>query len=357
MPAYRLLQPGDPAPWFRQRASGADDFAFESAAGRYSVLCFFGTAADDAARRMLSVLDERDLFGDAGIAFYGVSVDPADERESRVRAAAGVRFVWDGDGRVSALYGAVPLDAAPGPVTFKRFWLVIDPALRVRAVFPGDNDDASLGQLVRYLRSLPSIDLYAGLEVHAPVLALPGVFEPELCRRLIDLHVTRHPRGRGTSARGGELPVHDTALLTLLHYRITRRVVPEIRRVFHYTATRIDRSDVTCHDARDHGHEALHRDDATPATAHRRFAITLALNEEYEGGELTFPEYGGKRFRLPTGGALVHSCSLLHGVLPVTRGVRYAFVPVLADEPAAAAREPRSAQAQGERHAEIAPSE
>ena len=69
-------------------------------------------------------------------------------------------------------------------------------------------------------------------------------------------------------------------------------------------------------------------------TAHRRFAVSVNLNEDYEGGEISFPEYGPRRYRPAAGAALVFSCSLLHGVSPVTRGRRYVFLPFLHDQAA-----------------------
>ena len=41
----------------------------------------------------------------------------------------------------------------------------------------------------------------------------------------------------------------------------------------------------------------------------------------------------------PAGGAVVFSCSLLHEVSPMVRGKRYAFLPFLYDDAAAAIRE------------------
>ena len=52
---------------------------------------------------------------------------------------------------------------------------------------------------------------------------------------------------------------------------------------------------------------------------------------EYEGGDLRFPEYGIDLYRPPTGGAIVFSCSLLHEVLPVTKGRRFVFLTFLKD--------------------------
>ncbi len=79
---------------------------------------------------------------------------------------------------------------------------------------------------------------------------------------------------------------------------------------------------------------------AAATTAHRSFAVTSNLNaEEYEGGDLRFPEFGDRTYRAPTGGAVVFSCSLLHEATPVTKGKRYAFLPFLYDEEAKVIRE------------------
>ena len=50
---YRNILAGDPAPTFRQKASGNPDYVFDSAAGRYMVLGFIGSSADEAGRAAL----------------------------------------------------------------------------------------------------------------------------------------------------------------------------------------------------------------------------------------------------------------------------------------------------------------
>ena len=117
--------------------------------------------------------------------------------------------------------------------------------------------------------------------------------------------------------------------------RIRRRLVPEIHKAFQFQVTRMERCIVACYDAVDHGHFRPHRDNTTSGTAHRRFAVSLFLNSgEYEGGFLRFPEYGPALYSAPLGGAVVFSCSVLHEATPVTRGLRYMFLPFLYDEPA-----------------------
>src|SRR5215475_2534855 len=107
--SYAKLTPGDPAPWFHQRSTSNANYAFDTAAGRYIVLCFFASAGDAIGRAaMESVLAHRQQFDDVRLSFFGVSLDPRDEAEGRVRESLpGIRFFWDSDGAVSRLYGAV----------------------------------------------------------------------------------------------------------------------------------------------------------------------------------------------------------------------------------------------------------
>jgi predicted 2-oxoglutarate/Fe(II)-dependent dioxygenase YbiX len=58
---------------------------------------------------------------------------------------------------------------------------------------------------------------------------------------------------------------------------------------------------------------------------HRRFAVSIGLNDGYEGGELSFPD-SQESFRLGLGEAIVFSGRFLHGVTPVLKGMRYVFL-------------------------------
>jgi predicted 2-oxoglutarate/Fe(II)-dependent dioxygenase YbiX len=133
--------------------------------------------------------------------------------------------------------------------------------------------------------------------------------------------------------------LEDPALIKQTQLRIHRRVVPEIGKVHQFRVTRMERYLVACYAAEERGHFRAHRDNTTRGTAHRRFAVSINLNDAFEGGEIGFPEYGARSFKLPTGTACVFSCSLLHQVSPVTAGRRYAFLPFLYDDAAAKLRE------------------
>jgi len=139
--------------------------------------------------------------------------------------------------------------------------------------------------------------------------------------------------------RRNDVEIEDAALRGALMQRIHARLVPEIKKSFQFTVTRLERYIVACYSAEDEGFFRAHRDNTTAGTAHRRFAVTINLNaEDHDGGELRFPEFGMRRYKAPTGGAIVFSCSLLHEALPVTRGLRYATLPFLYDDEAAAIR-------------------
>lgn len=362
MASYPSLpfRPGDPVPWFEAVATNNPRFNFSAVAGRYVLLCFFGSAGlEPAALALEAVRRNQFLFDDAKVSFFGVSCDPEDERTGRVRQSLpGLRFFWDFDLAVARRYGA----AVPGgegeaggagggtAVAYQPFWLLLDPMLRVMACLPL----AGTETVLRLVAGLPDVSVHAGLEVPAPVLVLPRVFEPDFCRALIALYEThggeesgfmREIDGRTVAVRDAghkrrsDHDIVDDGMRALARRRIERRVVPEIRKAFQFAVTRMERYIVACYDATDGGHFRPHRDNTTKGTAHRRFAVSINLNaEEFQGGDLRFPEFGPRTYRPPTGGAVVFSCSLLHEVLPVRSGRRYAFLPFLYDEAGARQR-------------------
>ncbi|ANK79590.1 MAG: peroxiredoxin [Rhizobiales bacterium NRL2] len=360
MTGYANLMTGDPAPWFHQRSFANPRYAFDTAAGRYIVLCFFASAGDDHAKAAIAGVRARpDLFDDTMASFFGVSADPADERGRRVAESyPGYRFLWDFDGLIGRLYGALPKEpAADTAPVVRRRWVVLDPTLRVLKVLPFRGDRGDIAELLAFLDGLPPPSRHAGVELMAPVLVLPNVFEPAFCAKLIGLYeehggeesgFMRERDGRTVATydnahkRRRDHVIEDEAVIQQARARIARRVVPEIRKIHQFEVTRMERYIVACYDAEEGGHFRAHRDNTTRGTAHRRFAVSVNLNDGFEGGEVGFPEYGPRGFRPPAGGALVFSCSLLHRVSTVTRGRRYAFLPFLYDDAAARLREANS---------------
>jgi predicted 2-oxoglutarate/Fe(II)-dependent dioxygenase YbiX/peroxiredoxin len=362
MPRYAQLTPGDPAPWFHARSGANPRFAFDSAGGRYLVLVFIGSAGDPHGAAAVAAARARpDLFDDAHAACFAVSADPADEAQGRLTESyPGHRVFWDFDGAVGRLYGAVPLEPEPdGAQPMRRMWVVLDPTLRVRAVIPFAADRSDLAAAMETVARLPPPERFAGVELQAPVLLLPDVFEPAFCARLVERYeahggeesgVMRDVDGKTVGVmdarhkRRKDHLIEDQALIGEIQARFMRRVVPEIRKIHQFQVTRMERYLVACYAAEDGGHFAPHRDNTTHGTAHRRFAVSVNLSDDFDGGEVRFPEYGPRGFKAPVGGAVVFSCSLLHAVSKVTRGRRYAFLPFLYDDAAAKVREANAAK-------------
>lgn len=356
--------PGEPAHDFVARATNNNNFHFDTVAGRYLILCFFGSAGMEKCRRVLehALTRHRDFFDDNQACFFGVSVDPNDEKSGRVQQVIpGYRHFWDLDQKVSILYGAVEYDKenganSPSQVLYHPFTLVLDPFMRVIANIPLSSAEEHNNELDRIIESLPEKSDYAGVPLYAPVLMLPRVLEPELCRELIRQYnahggdesgFMREKDGKTVGVydnsfkRRRDYHIEDKPTLDILRNRISRRIVPEIFKAFRFKVTQAERYMVGCYDGDGGGgYFRAHRDNTTKGTAHRRFAVTINLNaEEYEGGDLRFGEFGERTYRAPTGGAVVFSCSLLHEATPVTRGKRYAFLPFLYDNEAAKIRD------------------
>lgn len=342
------FQPGDPVPWFIAETDQIPEFQFSTAAGRYVLLAFLvSTTAPGAAGawNAIRAAQAEGLLQSSFATALLVTTDPNDGSNAPGKPARlhdeppGIRVLRDHKSVVSAAFGA----AAAGVS------LLLDPMLRVIAARPV----AATEDLVQLLRTLPPPALHGGQQNKeappAPVLVLPRVLEPELCQSLIAYYQThggidsgfmQDTAGRSVTLldadhkRRRDCAIADPTLVASLSQRIGGRLVPEIYKAFQFHVTQIERFMVACYAAADGGHFRPHRDNTTKATAHRRFAVSINLNDDFDGGDLVFPEFGPQRYRPTPGGAIVFSCGLLHEVARVSRGVRYATLPFLHDDAA-----------------------
>lgn len=340
---------GETAPWFIAKSCTNESYAFSSVGGRFVLLAFFGTLAEPVtAEAHATVLKRRQVFDDQRACFFGVSADPQDQTTRGVQQSLpGLRYFWDFDLAVSRLYGVVSAPSAYAPR-----WIALDPMLRVIAAGAIDTIADAIDLVEREAAGAPPPQ-------PAPVLVLPRIFEPDFCRELIELHKTGDAAPSGfmrerdgktvlmtddSFKRRTDVMITSAALQKSIQVKIARRLAPQIERHFNFKPTRMERYIIACYDADTGGFFRPHRDNTTRGTAHRRFAVTINLNaEEYEGGDLRFPEFGDRTYRAPTGGAVVFSCGLLHEATPMLRGARYAFLPFLYDDAAAKLREANNA--------------
>ncbi|MFO1079836.1 MAG: 2OG-Fe(II) oxygenase [Reyranellaceae bacterium] len=188
----------------------------------------------------------------------------------------------------------------------------------------------------------------------APVLLIERIIEPAFGRVLLD-YWERHEKlvntlgsetGNVANAdvkRRQDVQLDDPGLFVALRDRIVRRVLPLMEQAFHARIGVIEAPMIGCYPASTGGWFRAHRDNTSRFNAHRQYALTMNLNgpEDYDGGTVRFPEFGRELYRPPKGGGVVFSCSLLHEVLPVTRGRRFGVFTFLSATGPSASAGPR----------------
>ncbi len=173
----------------------------------------------------------------------------------------------------------------------------------------------------------------------APVLILDRILDPELRTALAD-YWGEADRFRGRTGSGTRTRLRRGAkiredarlkgpLVEALDRALAGRLFPEVEKVFGLRVAHREAYKIGRYAAEEGGFFTQHRDNFNPLLAHRRFALSLALSEGYEGGGLCFPEYGPDAYVAPAGGAVVFPCSLMHRVDPVRAGRRLVVVTFL----------------------------
>ena len=347
----RKIVLGDPVPWFTAPLISGGSFSLSVAAGRWIVLSFVGSPTDPGAERELAkLLEIFPLLQEDRLVFYGVlTAPPADPSPYFKLSGTASGFLADYDGEISRSFGAASM----------RRTIILDPLLRAVADIPWDYAAGHAQTVREVVKSLPAAEDYGGIPLSAPVLIVPRVFDFPLCDVLIQFYEKIGGKDSGflldvdgkTSRvvdyrlkRRSDLGIAHPQLREAIRDQIVRRLLPPIEQFFQFQATRMDRYIVACYDSAVGGHFDRHRDNINVGAQHRRFAVTINLNNDYEGCDLVLPEFGRRHYRAPRAGAMVFSCGALHQVTPITNGKRYAFLAFLYGEADAALREANNAR-------------
>lgn len=335
-----LLSVGDRVPGIFGATAEGRVYSLDVQAGRPTLLVAMGSLDAEAARTMLGrIVQALPQVQAAGGDIAPLAPIGAFARAPDLRGDSPIVYVADASGLESA-----SLDGQPAAI-------VLDRAARILALQPLDPQTDLFALFSAALATTPR-EAPRLCACPAPVLIIPNIAPPDFCRAVID-HFEASPHADGVMAsyvdgqaqarvdmdkkrrRDIELaagsPLHNAAMAL-----IAGRIAPEIKRAFQKDIVFADRILIARYDD-DGGYFKRHRDDAAPQTAFRQFALSLNLNtDEYEGGELVFPEYNDHCYNPPAGAAAVFSASLLHEARPVTRGRRYVLLSFLcgADAPA-----------------------
>lgn len=344
---------GDHAPWFKSPSTSAPNYAFDTVGGRYVVMAFFASATAPETEEVIGAfLKDRGPFDDQFACFFGVSNDPKDQNNPTIQQSLpGFRYFWDFELKIAKLYGLIE-ESTDQTAKLARVIFVLNPRLQVMKIAPFSMQGAE--DILGFLKTLPAPESFTGQALQAPFLYIPNVFEPALCQALMEYYHQNNPEPSGfmrerdgktvlmldpNFKRRKDVIIEDQALIAATQTRFARRIAPELKRVFYFNANRMERYIVACYDEAERSFFKAHRDNTTKGTAHRRFAVSVNLNDDFEGGRLSFPEYGPQSYKPKAGDAIVFSCSLLHAVSETERGTRYVFLPFLYDDAAAQLRE------------------
>lgn len=342
---------GDPVPWFSLPVLTGGSFDLQASAGRWVVLSFLGSLDDPRAMTeaaelasLVATFSEDHLVG--GCVFTGSA-----ENAERLAAISNgmLSLIRDHDGAVTRSFGAAEV-----PRTF-----ILDPMLRAVADIAWDNPQGHANMVRTVVQGLPAVEDSSGVPMFAPALLVPRVFSFGICDFLVQFYETQGAVDSGFQfdlegktvtlsdwrlKRRSDVAVGVPEVRELIRDHIVRRLVGPIERYFQFKVTRMDRYIVACYDSAVAAHFHRHRDNINAGAQHRRFALSINLNKDFEGGDLMFPEFGRKTYRASEGGALVFSCGALHQVTPVTKGKRYAFLAFMYGEEDVAKREANNAK-------------
>jgi predicted 2-oxoglutarate/Fe(II)-dependent dioxygenase YbiX/peroxiredoxin len=344
-----MLSPGDFAPWFVADGLTRSRYHLDHHGGRRVAVTFLPVMDERATRRVLERMHaEREALQGAECDFLAIvrddSVIPDFPDESNWRESV---FRFDRHNQIAKGYD-VPLTeggrGSAGLITY-----LLDRRLQVDAVIDTDNPELHAEAILRWATSQPrgSTPVVISDSRHPPVLCIPKVFEPAFVAEMLDWFQAGEKKSTGQMVRRGseltgiidprtkirtDIFIDERNRRDALQQRLRRRVFPEIDRAFQFKVAYIERYVIACYEGERGGHFARHRDNNAPGMSHRRFALTVNLNEGYEGGFLHFPEYGDTGCRPAVGDAVVFSCSLMHRVSPVMKGTRFAFLSFFYDE-------------------------
>lgn len=331
------LTRGERAPDFvLPRQDGTPMRFYARAGGKPTVLVFFNASRADDLRSFVAAL--RQIAG-AALSILAVKDGTATPQAGEENDFPFPVFTADAQGQVRAAY------CLSSNVSSTCF--VLDPNLRVLGTLPLESAPATAQHVASILdEDIPQVEPQE-IMVQAPVLLIPHVLDRQLCTFLMQVWEDWGHAATGVEQwqAGQHLDivdpkaksrrdhtVLDAKLLRLLSTTVGRRLMPEIRKAFAYAATRFEGFKIACYDADMKGFFSPHRDNLSPSTAHRRFALTINLNDGYEGGYLRFAEYAPHLYRPGPGDAIVFACAVLHEVTPVTRGRRFTLLSFLFGE-------------------------
>ena len=308
-------------------------------AGRPILLCFLPSlSSPEGVSAVEQLAAEPDL--DSRFAARILVTGPSAAGQDELPTVFSEKIVDPGF-RILRAFGVAPRETAwNGEAEGARVgWVIVGPSLHVLSLGSFLRAPNGASRLSPAIQQLSAMLAPYGVPRPPPILILPNVFSPALCKALVEAYDRNGGAETGVVInnetvlmrdlkRRRDYFIQEPELIRATHASLTRRILPEIERLFFMKCTRMTRNIVACYAAAEGGHFLRpHRDNIAPETVQRRFAVSVNLVDGFEGGEVVFPEYGDTGYKVPAGWALVFPCNIVHLVTQVEAGARYVWLP------------------------------
>lgn len=163
------------------------------------------------------------------------------------------------------------------------------------------------------------------LSINVPYLMIENVLDDKLLKRVLDYYNNSSNQELHNSCNKNRLHVHpDQKLEKMIDNKLSRSLFPEIKKIFYFDVEYRELYKICSYNSETNGRFAAHRDTPYPHQ-HRKFALSLILNDDYEGGELFLPEYNVK-LKPKANTAIVFPGICTHQVNPIISGSRKTII-------------------------------
>ena len=222
--------------------------------------------------------------------------------------------------------------------SYSHFHIIND--INIHKLFPNNKTilttpNLKIHKVYNNMEEISDSDIENIPSLTPPIIIVPNVISESLKNELISYHDSsgrKNIENKGTKNRthvfiNGEITKK-------LDDKLSKSLFPELKKIFNIDITYRENYKICSYNSKDKGKFHAHRDSVYPY-GHRRFAMSLILNNDYEGGGIIFPEYNRVPYKPEPRSAVIFPTPLYHQVLKVTRGTRYVIISfLLGDESA-----------------------
>jgi len=165
-----------------------------------------------------------------------------------------------------------------------------------------------------------------------PYLLIDNVLSEELLSKIQNYYDSNNLKRQthNTSSKNRHHIHPDKQLEIDLDNKLSRSLFPEIKKIFNFDVNYRELYKICSYDAETDGRFHAHRDTPSPFQ-HRRYAMSLFLNDDYEGGEFELPEYNFK-IKPKANCALIFPGICSHKVNQVINGSRRVIITFFCSE-------------------------